>query len=156
LSKYNTTIIIKKYPNRRLYNTHTSKYITLEDLSDIIKSGKDFKVLDIKTNEDLTRITLTQIILDHEIQGYNLLPIEFLKHIIRFYDHPLNAVFTKYISDSLEYFNNNQAHIHKTLTDMQGMVDWSKFDWTKNLDQINKTNIEMFNNFINSLLSNKK
>ena len=77
-------IIIKKYANRRLYNTAASAYVTLEDLADMVKKGADFTVHDAKTGEDITRSVLTQIIFEEENKGHNLLPIKFLRQLIRF------------------------------------------------------------------------
>ncbi len=78
------TVVIKKYANRRLYNTSTSSYVTLDDLSEMVKKGNDFSVYDAKTGEDITRSVLTQIIFDEENKGQNLLPIRFLRQLIRF------------------------------------------------------------------------
>ena len=84
--------IIKKYANRRLYDTETSAYITLEDLCDRVKEGRDFIVQDAKTGADLTNQVLTQIILEQEIKGFNLLPTHFLRSVIRFYDDKMAGV----------------------------------------------------------------
>ncbi|RMF02535.1 MAG: polyhydroxyalkanoate synthesis repressor PhaR, partial [Alphaproteobacteria bacterium] len=78
-------VIIKKYANRRLYNTDTSTYVTLDDLAEMVKSERDFVVYDAKTGEDLTHSVLTQIIVEQESKGQNLLPIRFLRQLIRFY-----------------------------------------------------------------------
>ena len=78
-------IIIKKYANRRLYNTHTSSYVTLEHLAQMVKDGVDFAVLDAKSGEDITRSVLTQIIVEEEAKGENLLPIRFLRQLIALY-----------------------------------------------------------------------
>src|SRR4030065_1875527 len=81
----NRPVIIKKYANRRLYNTDTSAYVTLEDLAEMVRSERDFVVYDAKTGEDLTHSVLTQIIVEQESRGTNLLPIRFLRQLIRFY-----------------------------------------------------------------------
>ena len=78
-------VVIKKYANRRLYNTRSSAYVTLEHLSEMVKEGVDFVVYDAKTNDDITRSVLTQIIFEEESHGQNLLPIQFLRQLIRFY-----------------------------------------------------------------------
>jgi polyhydroxyalkanoate synthesis repressor PhaR len=97
-------IIIKKYANRRLYNTDTSTYVTLEHLADMVKEGADFVVFDAKTNEDITRSVLTQIIFDEESRGQNLLPIQFLRQLIRFYGDSLQAFLPSYLELSLDSF----------------------------------------------------
>src|SRR5213075_947616 len=85
-------VTIKKYANRRLYNTGTSTYVTLEDLADMVKSGEDFVVYDAKSGEDITRSVLTQIIFEQENKGQNLLPVAFLRQLIRFYGDSLQAL----------------------------------------------------------------
>ena len=86
-----SAVVIKKYANRRLYNTSTSTYVTLDDLSTMVKAGTDFLVYDAKTGEDITRSVLTQIIFEEENKGTNLLPINFLRQLIRFYVPPKAA-----------------------------------------------------------------
>src|SRR5438552_560659 len=90
-------VVIKKYANRRLYDTGTSAYITLEDLCKLVKGGKDFKVVDAKSGQDLTRQVLTQIILEQEIKGNQVLPTSFLRNVIRFYDDKMQGVFQQYM-----------------------------------------------------------
>lgn len=112
MSKSNTNVtIIKKYTNRRLYNTATSVYITLEDLCDMVKQGEEFQVVDSKTGTDLTRQTLTQVIFDQESKGYNLLPISFLKQIIMYYDDSLKGIVPQYLEWTMEHFQRNRDHI---------------------------------------------
>jgi polyhydroxyalkanoate synthesis repressor PhaR len=108
-------IIIKKYPNRRLYNTQTSTYIKLDDLALMVKKDEPFLVLDAKTNEDITRLTLVQIVLDHETKGYELMPEDFIKMIIKFYGHPINKMMQDYISQSVK--NLNTISLDKTALD---------------------------------------
>ncbi|MCE2991754.1 MAG: polyhydroxyalkanoate synthesis repressor PhaR [Candidatus Jidaibacter sp.] len=98
-------IIIKKYPNRRLYNTQSSTYIKLDDLALMVKKDEPFVVLDAKTNQDITRLTLVQIVLDHESNGYELMPEDFIKMIIKFYGHPINKMMQDYISQSVKNLN---------------------------------------------------
>ncbi|MDF2964815.1 MAG: accumulation regulator DNA-binding domain protein [Rickettsiaceae bacterium] len=100
-------IIIKKYPNRRLYDTSTSQYVTLENLFTMIKEGKDFRVEDVKTKEDLTKNVLTQIIFEQEAKGYNILPESFLKHIIKMYDNNLQNLFSLYLEQAVKEFSRN-------------------------------------------------
>ena len=91
-------VVIKKYANRRLYNTRSSAYVTLEHLSEMVKQGLDFVVYDAKTNEDITRSVLTQIIFDEESRGQNLLPIQFLRQLIRFYGDSMQAFVPSFLS----------------------------------------------------------
>lgn len=128
-------LVIKKYSNRRLYNVSASNYITLEDLFQIIKSGQDFIVTDAKTQEDLTHPTMIQLILEQEMKGYNLLPLEFLKQMIIFYDNPLGQTFREYMLQSItlfnKYYNNNIApnkSVEKYMNIMQsGMQAYQDF-----------------------------
>ena len=148
-------IVIKKYPNRRLYNTEISSYITLEELGNMVKQGKDFVVVDAKSNEDLTRITLTQIILEHESKGYELLPLEFLKNIIRFYDHSMANVFQFYLSASMDYFLKNQESMREMFGPLsQDMVPFPN-QFTQFWDDVYKHNQQMISLFFNTN-NNKK
>lgn len=109
-------IIIKKYANRRLYNTETSSYVTLEDLGEMVRSERDFYVYDAKTGEDLTHAVLTQIIVEEEGKsGQNLLPIGFLRLLIRFYGHSLEHLVPKYLELSLETLAREQEKYHQQL-----------------------------------------
>jgi len=101
MAKSEDPITIKKYANRRLYNTGTSTYVTLEDLATMVKQGENFVVYDAKTGEDLTRSILTQIIMEEDGKGRNLLPINFLRHLIRFYDDSLRAFLPRYLEMSI-------------------------------------------------------
>lgn len=97
------TVVIKKYANRRLYNTETSTYVTLDDLAEMVRSDRDFTVFDAKTGDDLTHTVLTQIIVDQEAKGqHNLLPIPFLRQLIRFYDDQIGRMVPTYLQFSLE------------------------------------------------------
>jgi polyhydroxyalkanoate synthesis repressor PhaR len=105
--------VVKKYANRRLYNTATSSYVTLEDLSKMVRAGEHFVVFDAKTGEDLTRSILTQIILEEDSKGRNLLPINFLRQLIGFYDDSLRAFLPRYLELSMENFARNQEQIRR-------------------------------------------
>ena len=105
--------IVKKYANRRLYNTGSSRYVTLDDLSLMVRQGKHFVVHDAKTGEDLTRSILTQIILEEDGKGRNLLPISFLRQLISFYDDSLRAFLPRYLELSMENFASNQEQIRR-------------------------------------------
>jgi polyhydroxyalkanoate synthesis repressor PhaR len=104
-------VVIKKYANRRLYNTRSSAYVTLEHLSEMVKEGVDFVVYDAKSNEDITRSVLTQIIFDEENRGQNLLPIQFLRQLIRFYGDSMQAFVPSYLELSLDSFTRQQERM---------------------------------------------
>ena len=104
-------VIIKKYANRRLYNTSSSSYVTLEHLSEMVKQGVDFVVYDAKTNEDITRSVLTQIIFEEESQGQSLLPIQFLRQLIGFYGNSMQAFLPSYLELSLASFTQQQERM---------------------------------------------
>jgi polyhydroxyalkanoate synthesis repressor PhaR len=114
-------VIIKKYANRRLYNTETSSYVTLEDLGEMVRSERDFLVYDAKSGEDLTHAVLTQIIVEEEGKsGSNLLPIGFLRQLIRFYGHSIEQLVPKYLEFSLETLTREQEKYRKQFTDTFG------------------------------------
>jgi polyhydroxyalkanoate synthesis repressor PhaR len=105
-------VVIKKYANRRLYNTASSSYVTLEHLSEMVKQGVDFVVYDAKTNEDITRTVLTQIIFEEESrEGQNLLPIQFLRQLIGFYGNSMQAFLPSYLELSLATFAQQQERM---------------------------------------------
>ena len=127
-------IIIKKYANRRLYNTATSSYVTLDLLSQMVKDHIDFIVYDAKTGEDITRAVLTQIIVEEEGKGgQNMLPISFLRHVISFYGDSLGGVVPQYLEHSMQSFAHNQEKMRKVMQNaldglfpVQNMEDLSK------------------------------
>ncbi len=108
-------VVIKKYANRRLYNTASSSYVTLEHLADMVKKGVDFVVYDAKTNEDITRTVLTQIIFEEEekSQGQSLLPIQFLRQLISFYGNSMQAFLPAYLEMSLSSFTQQQERMRQ-------------------------------------------
>ncbi len=106
-------VVIKKYANRRLYNTASSSYVTLEHLSEMVKQDVDFVVYDAKTNEDITRSVLTQIIFEEESQGQSLLPIQFLRQLIGFYGNSMQAFLPSYLELSLSSFTDQQERMRK-------------------------------------------
>ena len=108
-------VTIKKYANRRLYNTESSSYATLDQLCDMVKEGRDFVVYDAKTGDDITRAVLTQIILEQEGKGENLLPVSFLRQVISFYDDGLGVVLSKYLEQSMKAFAGNQEKIRNLM-----------------------------------------
>ncbi|GBD42913.1 hypothetical protein HRbin40_00373 [bacterium HR40] len=105
--------IVKKYANRRLYNTASSSYVTLEELARMIREGKEFVVQDARTGEDITRSVLTQIILEEDSKGRNLLPIGFLRQLIAFYDDSLRAFLPRYLELSMETFARHQDQMRE-------------------------------------------
>ena len=109
-------IVIKKYANRRLYNTATSSYVTLDHLCEMVKKGQDFVVHDAKTNEDITRSVLAQIIFEEEGKsGQNLLPIKFLRQIIRFYGDSLQGFIPSYLELSMDAFSREQEKMRSKI-----------------------------------------
>lgn len=132
-------VIIKKYPNRRLYNTETSSYITLEDLRQMVKRGEDFVVFDAKTEENLTRFILTQIIFEQESKGYNILPEGFLKQLICFYDDTLSNVLTPYLEAAMMTFTRNQEQMRSYLK-----PPFETFNPMKTFEGLAKQNMQFF------------
>jgi polyhydroxyalkanoate synthesis repressor PhaR len=133
-------VVIKKYANRRLYNTATSAYVTLEDLADMVKQGVDFTVHDAKSGEDITRSVLTQIIFEQESKGHNLLPIKFLRQLIRFYGDQMQALIPSYLEMSIEQLTREQQRFRDHLLNSFG-VSPEPF---KQLDDQVKKNFAMF------------
>ena len=132
-------IVIKKYANRRLYNTATSSYVTLDHLCEMVKQSKEFVVRDAKTGEDITRSVLTQIIFEEEGKGQNLLPINFLRQLIRFYGDSLQSFIPSYLEMSMNSFSKEQEKLrHRVTNVLGGRERLSQFE-----DQI-RHNLEMF------------
>jgi polyhydroxyalkanoate synthesis repressor PhaR len=131
---------IKKYANRRLYNTGTSTYVTLEDLATMVKSGEDFAVEDAKTGEDITRSVLTQIIFEQENKegAQNLLPINFLRQLIRFYGDSMQMLVPRYLEVSLDSLTREQEKFRDQISQAFGMGGFGAME-----DQVRR-NMEMF------------
>jgi polyhydroxyalkanoate synthesis repressor PhaR len=110
-----TPITIKKYANRRLYNTATSSYVTLDDLCHMVQAKQDFVVYDAKSGEDITRSVLTQIIVEEESKGQHLLPISFLRQLIAYYGDSLQALVPRYLEESMRTFAQNQEQMRSYL-----------------------------------------
>jgi polyhydroxyalkanoate synthesis repressor PhaR len=106
-------IIIKKYANRRLYNTSSSSYITLDDLAAMVRENIEFQVLDAKSGDDITHSILTQIIMDEEANGGQMLPVSFLRELIGMYGNSMQAMMPSYLEASMENFRQNQAKIRE-------------------------------------------
>ena len=130
--------IVKKYANRRLYNTATSSYVTLDDLAQMIKQGGDFVVKDAKTGDDLTRSVLTQIIVEQEQKGQNLLPISFLRQLIGFYGDNMQFLVPGYLEQAMKAFARNQEQMRSNLRATFGMFPFGQFE------EIGKQNMAMF------------
>jgi polyhydroxyalkanoate synthesis repressor PhaR len=113
-------VTIKKYANRRLYNTATSSYVTLDDLAKMVKDGGEFVVYDAKTGEDITRSVLTQIIVEEEQKGANLLPISFLRQLISFYGDQMQWLVPRYLEQSMAAFASQQEQMRKNLQNAFG------------------------------------
>jgi polyhydroxyalkanoate synthesis repressor PhaR len=109
-------VVIKKYANRRLYNTAASSYVTLDHLSEMVREGTDFVVLDAKTNDDITRSVLTQIIFEQESKGQNLLPVQFLRRLIRFYGDQMQGFLPPYLEMSMESFSKAQEKMRENMS----------------------------------------
>jgi polyhydroxyalkanoate synthesis repressor PhaR len=116
MSRDKGLITIKKYANRRLYHTGTSTYVTLDDLATMVRKGEEFQVVDAKTNEDITRSVLTQIIFELENSGSSLLPIAFLRQLIQFYGDQMQAIVPSYLQFSLERLARDQAQFREQMS----------------------------------------
>ena len=133
------TVVIKKYANRRLYNTATSAYVTLEDLARMVREGVEFVVYDAKTNEDLTRQILTQIIFEQENRGEALLPVQFLRQLIGFYGGQMQGVLPGYLEMSLDSFARQQEQMRGQFSKAFGAAPGAGL-----LDEAVKRNMAMF------------
>jgi len=108
-------VIIKKYANRRLYDTESSSYITLERLAEMVRQKREFKVVDARTGDDITHNVLTQIIMDEEARGKTMLPINFLRQLIGMYGDQMQSMVPQYLEASLEAFQRNQSQFRDAL-----------------------------------------
>jgi polyhydroxyalkanoate synthesis repressor PhaR len=137
----NESVVIKKYANRRLYNTATSTYVTLENLAQMVKEGTEFNVYDAKSNEDITRSVLTQIIVEEEGKsgqtGQNLLPISFLRKLIGFYGDSMQWMVPKYLDQSMVSLTKNQEQIRDYFQTTFGKM----FPFGDTLEQMSKQNM---------------
>jgi polyhydroxyalkanoate synthesis repressor PhaR len=109
-------VVIKKYANRRLYDTESSAYITLERLAEMVRQKRDFQVVDAKTGEDITHNVLTQIIMDEEARGTNMLPVNFLRQLISLYGDSVQSFVPQYLEASLEALQRNQSQLRETVS----------------------------------------
>jgi polyhydroxyalkanoate synthesis repressor PhaR len=129
------TVIIKKYANRRLYNTETSSYITLDHLAAMTREGRDFKVIDAKTEDDITHNVLTQIIMEEETRGQTMLPVSFLRQLIALYGDSMQSMVPQYLEASMDAFRRNQTQFRAA---MEGAFAGGPFA------EIAKRNMDMF------------
>ena len=141
--------VIKKYANRRLYDTGRSSYVTLDDLCEMVKEGHDFVVYDAKSGTDITRSVLTQIIVDQEAKGENLLPTGFLKNLIGFYGDNIQSLVPNYLEQTLDAFVKNQEQMREQINkSFQGMNNmpgmFPPVPGTENLEEMSRKNMEMF------------
>ena len=132
-------VVIKKYANRRLYNTSTSSYVTLDDLSRMVKEHHDFVVFDAKTGDDITRAVLTQIIVEEEQKGQNLLPISFLRQLISLYGDSMQWLVPRYLEHAMSTFGRNQEQMRKSLQEAFGGL----FPFGP-LEEMGKQNLALF------------
>ena len=140
------TRVIKKYPNRRLYDTEISSYITIEDVRQLIIDGETFEVRDAKTGEDLTRQVLLQIIAEHEQEGQPMLSTQLLSQLIRFYGHSLQGFMGSYLERSMQLFLEQQQQFTQQMGGMLGQTPWTM------LNQLTERNLEMWKDFQNNLV----
>jgi polyhydroxyalkanoate synthesis repressor PhaR len=139
MTQSDAPVTIKKYANRRLYNTGTSSYVTLEDLASMVKAGQDFVVYDAKTGEDITRSVLAQIIFEQENkEGQNLLPINFLRQLIRFYGDSMQMLVPRYLEVSIESLTREQEKFRQQMAQAFGVTAFGPLE-----DQVRR-NMEMF------------
>ncbi|MGC2202432.1 MAG: polyhydroxyalkanoate synthesis repressor PhaR [Stellaceae bacterium] len=131
-------VVVKKYANRRLYNTATSSYVTLDDLAKLIKEGGNFVAQDAKTGEDITHSVLTQIIVEQEQKGQNLLPTSFLRQLISFYGDSVQFLVPGYLEQAMIAFARNQEEMRKSLQATFGMFPFGQFE------EMGKQNIALF------------
>ncbi|MFT4196420.1 MAG: polyhydroxyalkanoate synthesis repressor PhaR [Pseudoxanthomonas sp.] len=137
--------IIKKYPNRRLYDTEISSYITIEDVRQLIVDGEEFEVRDAKTGEDLTRLVLLQIISEQEQDGEPVLSTQLLSQIIRFYGDSLQGFMGNYLERSMQMFMEQQAQFRQQMGNLLGQTPWTM------MNQLTERNLEIWQDFQRSL-----
>ena len=138
-AKSDGPVVIKKYANRRLYNTQTSSYVTLDHLAAMVKDGTEFEVQDARTGEDITRSVLTQIIFEEEAKGQSLLPIKFLRQLIRFYGDSLQTFVPGYLDMSMESFTKNQGAMRNRIAEALG-------GGNQMIENMTRQNLQLFEN----------
>ena len=138
--------VIKKYPNRRLYDTEISSYITIEDVRQLIVEGEEFEVRDAKSGEDLTRQVLLQIIAEQEQDGEPVLSTQLLSQIIRFYGDSLQGYMGSYLEKSMQLFMEQQAQFRQQMGGMLGQTPWAM------MNQLTERNLELWKEFQQNLV----
>ena len=143
-------IVIKKYANRRLYNTGTSTYVTLEDLAEMVKKGEEFTVQDAKTGDDITHSVLTQIIFELENKdGQNMLPISFLRQLIAFYGDQMQMIVPSFLEQSMLAFSKEQERLREQMKSALGKTPMDVMKMAtpmKAIEEQTRRNVEMFQN----------
>ncbi len=131
-------VVVKKYANRRLYNTESSSYITLDNLAEMVRQGRDFVVYDAKTGDDITRSVLTQIIVEEEGKGQNLLPTTFLRQLIGFYGGQMQGLVPRYLEEAMSAFAQQQEQVRSTMQRTMGNL----FPFG-NMEEVSRQNMAM-------------
>ncbi len=134
-------VVVKKYANRRLYNTESSSYITLDNLADMVRQGRDFVVYDAKTGEDITRGVLTQIIVEEEGKGHNLLPTTFLRHLIGFYGDQMQNVVPRFLDQAMGALAQQQEQVRTAMQKTMGSIG-TMFPFG-NMEEVSRQNMAM-------------
>jgi polyhydroxyalkanoate synthesis repressor PhaR len=134
-------VVVKKYANRRLYNTESSSYITLDNLADMVRQGRDFVVYDAKTGEDITRSVLTQIIVEEEGKGRALLPTAFLRQLIGFYGDQMQSLVPRFLEQALGAFAQQQEQVRATMQKTMGSMG-TLFPFG-NMEEVSRQNMAM-------------
>lgn len=143
-----TAVVIKKYANRRLYNTEASTYVTLEDLARMVRQRRDFVVQDAKSGEDITRGVLTQIIVEEEAKGRSLLPEAFLRQLIGFYGDSLQTILPRYLEFAMAGFSRQQEEMRRGMTQaMGGLIPFPAA--LGGLEELSKQNVAMMERAMN-------
>jgi len=137
--------VIKKYPNRRLYDTEISSYITIEDVRQLIVDGEEFEVRDARSGDDLTRQVLLQIIAEHEQDGEPMLSTQLLSQIIRFYGDSLQGFMGNYLERSMQLFLEQQQQFRQQVGSLLGQTPWAM------MNQLTERNLEVWKDFQQSL-----
>jgi polyhydroxyalkanoate synthesis repressor PhaR len=134
-------VVVKKYANRRLYNTETSSYITLDNLADMVRQGRDFVVYDAKSGEDITRGVLTQIIVEEEGKGRALLPTAFLRQLIGFYGDQMQSLVPRFLEQAMGAFAQQQEQMRATMQKTMGSIG-TMFPFG-NMEEVGRQNVAM-------------
>ena len=134
-------VVVKKYANRRLYNTESSSYITLDNLAEMVRQGRDFVVYDAKTGEDITRGVLTQIIVEEEGKGHNLLPTTFLRHLIGFYGDQMQNVVPRFLDQAMGALAQQQEQVRTAMQKTMGSIG-TMFPFG-NMEEVSRQNMAM-------------